>query len=106
MGLKTGPICHMFDDAMFPEARGEEKEWQVLDATGRVRHLPHPVFQMRVFNPQTGKYDYVETRLEGAPKENELEHFWQQTLSELRSATASEAGPDFIDDCFQLDVNS
>lgn len=53
--LKTGPICHMFDPMIFPEAPGEERKWQVIDSAGKVRAIPHPVREMRIYDAKAKK---------------------------------------------------
>jgi len=101
--LKGGPICHMFDDKMFPEAPGDEKDWQVIDSNGKVRRLAHPVEAMRIYRPATGTYEAVDTRLDGAPRDDQAKAFWENLLKDLRTITSAEAGKDFMDDCFTLD---
>lgn len=104
--LKVGPICHMFDPMIFPEAPGGEREWQVVDVNGKVRHIPHPVREMRIYNAETKKYTKVDTRLTGAPQDADLDAFWEDLLKEVRETTATQVGPEFIDDCYKLDVDA
>jgi ubiquitin-conjugating enzyme E2 D/E len=101
--LKGGPICHMFDDKMFPEAPGDEKAWQVVDAAGKIRRVAHPVEAMRIYRPATKSYEVVDTRLGGAPLDDQVASFWTSLLQEIRAVTAPQVGVDFLDDAQTLD---
>jgi ubiquitin-conjugating enzyme E2 D/E len=100
--VRGGPICHMFDNDIFLEADGEEKKWQVVDKYGKVRLIPHPVAGLRVWRPETQSYEAIDTRLTGAPSDEELQTYWQGMLAELEKVTFNELGGDFMGDCNTL----
>jgi len=101
--LKGGPICNMFDDKMFPEAPGDERAWQVVDGNGKIRRVAHPVEAMRIYRPATNSYEVVDTRLDGAPAQDQAGAFWNALLQDIRAVTAAQVGADFVDEAFTLD---
>jgi hypothetical protein len=102
--LQAGPMLQLFDSEVFPEVEAERAEWRIIDDNGRERKIPHPVHEMRRFDPATRAYVMVDSRLTGAPSEDEAEAFWSQVLEELKAATLDKVGADFIDDCLRMDV--
>eukprot|EP00954_Amorphochlora_amoebiformis_P029795 1393677-Amorphochlora_amoeboformis.AAC.1 len=67
--LQMGLVTDLFDHVAFPEAtEGEKKKWQVKNEQGKIIHIPHPVYGLRIWNKSKNAYDQVRTHMEGAPK--------------------------------------
>ena len=64
------------------------------DRTGKTLHLPHPVAELRIWNPGKKQYDPMDPHLGGAPSgAEEEEKFWADVLAKFRD----EQGADYID---------
>jgi len=58
---------------------------------------------MRIYRPATKSYEVVDTRLEGAPSDDQVAAFWTSLLQDIRAVTAPQVGVDFLDDAQTLD---
>ncbi|GAB5369530.1 hypothetical protein AAMO2058_001412800 [Amorphochlora amoebiformis] len=93
--LQMGLVTDLFDHVAFPEAtEGEKKKWQVKNEQGKIIHIPHPVYGLRIWNKSKNAYDQVRTHMEGAPKPEDSKAYWEQLLNELRQTR----GTKLIDD--------
>jgi len=97
--LQTGLICTMFDHTAFKTPAADLEKYQVLDQkSGKTVKIPHPVYELRSWDPKQRAYVKQDTRLVGAPKPEDEEKFWENLLDELRGVH----GKEYVD---QLIVN-
>jgi len=89
--LQIGVITQIFDDHLFPTPEDQKNLYQVTDEkTGKLINLPHPVSQLRQWNPGSLKYDSIDPHLEGAPPEAERTKYWEAMLTEFRQSRGEE----------------
>merc|ERR1719461_690502 len=62
--LQTGLVCTMFDPNAFPTPDKDKGDYEVVDAkTGKKVQIPHPVYELRVWNAEHRKYENEVVRL-------------------------------------------
>lgn len=84
-------ISKLYDEHAFPEAVGDEQNWSVVDdKTGKPVRLPHPVYALRLWDADAGKYKDIESRLAGAPGGADEAQFWADFKTELEAAHGKE----------------
>lgn len=91
--LNIGLINRMFDFHAFPSPDNEKHLYEVKDENGKTVMIPRPVKALRIWNPAKKKYDDVDCHLEGAPKDNEVQQYWENMLNQFRL----ERGNEYID---------
>jgi len=91
--LNIGLITNMFDHVAFPSPEHEEKEWIVKDEHDRDVVIPRPVKALRIWNVKNRGYDTVRAHLDGAPKEEEAEAYWEEMVRKFKE----ERGEEYID---------
>ena len=99
--VHAGPVTCLYENAecgsqIFPMSEAEMTEFQHTRPDGKVVNLPRVVLELRVFKPETGTYEALNRRLDGAPETEEAEVEWfdqltQHLKSNLHGAPASDA---------------
>merc|ERR1711971_687926 len=83
--LQAGVVSAIFDDVVFPTPAEMKDLFKVkCEKTGKIMNIPHPVSALRVWNADEGKYETLDTVLEGAPMEEEKDKAWEEILASLR----------------------
>lgn len=91
--LNIGLINKMFDNIAFPSPENEKHLYEVKDDNGKTVTIPRPVHTLRIWNASKKTYDKVESHLEGAPIDNEVQKYWNDMLKTFRQ----ERGDEYID---------
>jgi len=89
--LKTGLVCTMFDHTAFKTPAADLEKYQVQDdKTGKTVNIPHPVYELRSWDPKQRAYVKQDTRLVGAPKPEDEDKYWENLLDQLRGVHGKE----------------
>mmetsp|Transcript_9553 Transcript_9553/g.14334 ORF Transcript_9553/g.14334 Transcript_9553/m.14334 type:complete len:312 (+) Transcript_9553:104-1039(+) len=89
--LALGPITRLYDRFALPTPEDQKHLFETKDDNGKTVHIPHPVSELRVWDPEKGEYEVVKAHLEGSPETKEaVEKFWSETLARLREAHGEE----------------
>ena len=84
--LKNGPLNRIYDKLAFPIADEEKSDWVITDEkSGKLVDIPRPVLGLRIWNALTESYDSISPLLQGAPSDDQLESYWEQTMTELKN---------------------
>merc|ERR1712157_114756 len=86
--LGIGLITDMFDHVAFPSPDDEKNDWIVQDEHGKDVVIPRPVKALRVWDPKKRNYNKVEAHLDGAPKADEAEAYWNEMLKKFKKKEA------------------
>lgn len=82
--LQIGLITNMFDNVAFPSPENEKSDWIVKDDHGKDVQIPRPVKKLRVWNCNKRCYDDIEAHLDGAPKDDDADKFWNDMLNKFK----------------------
>lgn len=89
--LQIGMIAELYDPQVFPTPEAQKPKFQVTDEkTGKLIELPHPVHGLRVWGAAKQDYVPIETRLTGAPSNEEAAQWWQGFVEELNTKHGAE----------------
>jgi hypothetical protein len=92
--LQLGMVSRLFDPNVFPTPAAFRDKYKVTDErTGKQIELPHPVEELRVWDVKEQKYRSVDTRLTGAPAEDQAAAWWDDLIKQLKA----EHGDEYID---------
>jgi len=82
--LQIGMVSELYDPHVFPTPESMKPKYQVTDErTGKLIELPHPVGALRVWDAEQQAYRAVDTKLKGAPAQDDKEGWWASFLKEL-----------------------
>jgi len=89
--LQQGPVSRVYDEHVFPTPEALRPQYQVADErTGRTVRLPHPVAELRAWDPAHLRYEALEARLAGAPPDDERDEWWAKLVEELKEKMGTE----------------
>lgn len=89
--LQLGIVTALYDPQLFPTPDALKAQYQVTDdRTGKLIQLPHPVKEMRVWDPTKQQYAKIDTHLTGAPSEAEKESWWKDFVQKMRAEHGDE----------------
>ena len=90
--LNIGLITNMFDNVAFPSPEHEKDDWIVKDDHGKDVTIPRPVKRLRAWNVKKRCYQDIQSHLDGAPKPEDAEKYWNDMLNKFRE----QRGDDYI----------
>eukprot|EP00747_Dinoflagellata_sp_TGD_P167495 gnl/TRDRNA2_/TRDRNA2_192001_c0_seq1.p1 gnl/TRDRNA2_/TRDRNA2_192001_c0~~gnl/TRDRNA2_/TRDRNA2_192001_c0_seq1.p1 ORF type:complete len:243 (+),score=37.57 gnl/TRDRNA2_/TRDRNA2_192001_c0_seq1:131-859(+) len=89
--LQIGVITRLFDTHVFPTPEDLKSLYQVTDEkSGKVITLPHPVSELRVWDPAKQQYESISSHLDGAPADQEKSSWWEKKLQGLKEQHGEE----------------
>eukprot|EP00486_Rosalina_sp_Unknown_P009229 CAMPEP_0201583864 /NCGR_PEP_ID=MMETSP0190_2-20130828/103694_1 /ASSEMBLY_ACC=CAM_ASM_000263 /TAXON_ID=37353 /ORGANISM="Rosalina sp." /LENGTH=264 /DNA_ID=CAMNT_0048026643 /DNA_START=18 /DNA_END=812 /DNA_ORIENTATION=+ len=88
--LKIGLITNMFDNVAFPSPENEKADWIVKDDHGKDVTIPRPVKKLRAWNCNKRCYKDVQAHLDGAPKPEDAEKYWNDMLNKFKDERGDE----------------
>eukprot|EP01084_Bolivina_argentea_P121498 215306_1 len=89
--LNMGLINRVFGDKIFPSPPHEQKDWEVKnEKNGKMVQIPRACYALRCWNTIECKYNDVDVFLDGAPKDNDVDKYWQTIIDQQKTKHGAE----------------